>query len=132
MKTILIVDDAVETSDVLSLILKMDGYRVHCAMDGAEGLRMIHDVKPDLVMLDFMMPYMNGASMGQMLRSDASLAGTKILMHSCLPESALTGHFGEYDAFLRKPYDVDVALRLIQNLIEGRPDERSSSAECRP
>ncbi len=117
MKTILIVDDAQETSEVLSLILKIDGYRVFCAADGVEGLAKARELQPDLVLIDHMMPVMNGATMGEILRGDPSCASMKIVMHSCLPESAVKPPVGSYDAFLRKPYDVDRALDLIQNLI---------------
>lgn len=52
MKTILIVDDAKETAEVLGVILKMNGYRVVCAANGEEGLEKVRQAKPDLVMLD--------------------------------------------------------------------------------
>lgn len=122
MKTILVVDDADETSEVLSLILKMDGYQVFRASNGVEGLAKAREVKPDLVLVDHRMPVMDGATMGELLRSHPSLGNLKIVMHSCLPEYFLDSVPGVYDAFLRKPYEVDVVLKLIEGLLEEQPE----------
>lgn len=129
MKTILIVDDANETAEVLSLILKMDGYRVFCASNGVEGLAKAREVKPDLILVDHRMPVMDGATMGELLRSEPSSATTKIVMHSCLPEDVLDPPTGAYDAFLRKPYDVDVVLKLIEGLIKDQNEPLEAEAE---
>lgn len=64
---------------------------------------------------------MNGVVMAEALRSNQSSACVKILMHSCLAESATGAKFTDYNAFLREPNDVDVALKLIEDLIESEP-----------
>lgn len=117
MKTILVVDDELASAEVLSLILEEEGYRTFCAANGQQGLARVRDVKPQLVVLDFMMPVMTGAEMGRVLRESADTRHIKILMNSSLPEDAVRVHFAAYDAFLRKPYNVDVALRLIAALL---------------
>ncbi|MFL6663581.1 MAG: response regulator [Rhizobacter sp.] len=118
MKTILVVDDELASAEVLSLILEEEGYRTFCAANGQLGLARALDVRPQLVILDFMMPVMNGADMGEALRASAPLRDAKILMSSGLPEDAVRQHFAKYDAFLRKPYNVDVALKLIASLLQ--------------
>ena len=117
MKTILVVDDELASAEVLSLILEEEGYRTFCASNGQQGLARAQDVRPQLVILDFMMPVMNGAEMGEALRASADTRNVRILMSSSLPEDAVRQHFGKYDAFLRKPYNVDVALKLIADLL---------------
>ncbi|WP_280151060.1 response regulator [Piscinibacter sp. XHJ-5] len=119
MKTILVVDDELASAEVLSLILEEEGYRTFCAANGEQGLAKVRDVRPHLVMLDFMMPVMNGADMGRALREAPETAGIKIVLNSSLPEDAVRPHFGKYDAFLRKPYNIDVALKLIATLLES-------------
>lgn len=119
MKTILVVDDELANAEVLSLILEEEGYRVFCAADGRHGLERVAEVRPELVILDFMMPIMNGAAMGAALRADPQTRHIRILMNSSLPESTVRAHFGSYDAFLRKPYNIDAALALIARVLDG-------------
>ena len=119
MKTILVVDDELASAEVLSLILEEEGYRTFCAANGQQGLARVRDLRPQLVVLDFMMPVMNGAEMGEALRASSDTRHIKIVMNSSLPEESVRQHFGKYDAFLRKPYNVDVALKLIASLLEG-------------
>lgn len=117
MKTILIVDDELGNAEVLSLILEEEGYRVFCAANGRDGLERVREVKPDLVVLDFMMPVMDGAEMGSALRALPAVSPVKILMNSSLPEASVAERFPLYDAFLRKPYSIDEALRVIDRLL---------------
>ncbi len=119
MKTVLVVDDELANAEVLSLILEEEGYRVYCAVNGRQGLERVREVRPDIVVLDYMMPIMNGAEMGRALRADPAMRHIKILMNSSLPESAVSPHFSGYDRFLRKPYKVDAALRAMAELLEG-------------
>jgi len=117
VKTILIVDDELASAEVLSLILEEEGYRTFCATDGRHGLARVRDLRPDLVVLDFMMPVMNGAEMGEALRASADTRDIRIVMNSGLPEEAVREHFCKYDAYLRKPYNIDAALKLIASLL---------------
>ena len=75
MKTILVVDDEFASAEVLSLILEEEGYRVFCAANGRHGLDRVSEVRPELVILDFMMPIMNGAEMGKALRASEPFKG---------------------------------------------------------
>jgi len=60
---ILVVDDAPELTHLLKMALSREGYQVEVANDGLEGLRKAYDVRPDLMLLDIMMPNMNGLEM---------------------------------------------------------------------
>ena len=117
MKTVLIVDDELANAEVLSLILQEEGYRTFCATSGRQGLARVRDLRPDLVVLDFTMPLMNGAELGEALRASADTRDIRIVMHSELPEDAVREHSCNYDAYLRKPYNVDAALQLIASLL---------------
>jgi CheY-like chemotaxis protein len=117
VKTILVVDDELANAEVLSLILEEEGYRVFCASNGRQGLDRVAEVRPDLVVLDFMMPVMNGADVGRALRASPETRHIRILMNSSMSEEAVRAHFAEYDHFLRKPYNIDVALEVIQRLL---------------
>jgi CheY-like chemotaxis protein len=117
VKTILVVDDESPNAEVLSFILQEEGYRVVCAMNGQQGLERVAEESPDLVLLDYMMPVMDGATMGRALRSTPRGRAIKLVMNSSMTESALRAHFTDYDAFLRKPYDIDGALATIRRLL---------------
>ena len=117
MKTILVVDDELGSAEVLSLILEEEGYRAFCAVNGQLALAQAREVVPDLVIVDYMMPLMNGAEFSRALRADAQFAYTKIILNSGLPEVAIRDHFDSYDAFLRKPFKVETLLELVQRLV---------------
>ena len=70
-----------------------------------------------MIILDYMMPFMNGAELGTALRADQTFAKLKIVMNSSLAESAVRERFSGYDRFLRKPYDIDAALVVIAELL---------------
>ena len=117
MKTILVVDDELGSAEVLSLILEEEGYRALCAVNGRQALIQARDVVPDLVIVDYMMPLMNGAEFSRELRRDPQFSHTRIILNSGLPEVAIRDHFDSYDAFLRKPFKVETLLELVQRLI---------------
>jgi CheY-like chemotaxis protein len=117
VKTILVVDDERASTEVLSLILEEEGYRTFCAASGQQGIARAREERPQLIVLDFMMPVMNGAQVGDALRASPDTRDIKIVMNSGLPEEAVRQQFEKYDAFLRKPYNVDVALRMIAELL---------------
>ncbi len=77
---ILVVDDDRPTVMIISSILKKQGYEVFTAFDGMNGLRKAHEVKPDLVVLDIMMPLMNGYEVCRRLQSNPDTADIAVLM----------------------------------------------------
>lgn len=117
MKTILVVDDELDNAEVLALILEEEGFRALVAVNGAQGLERVQEFRPDLVLVDYMMPVMNGARMAQVLRADPSTRAVKIVMNSVLPEAAVRERFADYDGFLRKPYGIEALLQMIERLL---------------
>ena len=117
MKTILVVDDELGSAEVLSLILEEEGYRAFCAVNGRLALVQARDVVPDLVVVDYMMPLMNGAELSRALRADPKFAHTRIILNSGLPESAISENFDQYDAFLRKPFKIEMLIDLVTRFI---------------
>ena len=83
MKTILVVDDELASAEVLSLILEEEGYRTFCAANGQLALSRALDVRPQLVILDFMMP-------GRLGGSAASVVLTRGRAYGCSAHSQLS------------------------------------------
>lgn len=117
MKTILVVDDELASAEVLSLILEEEGYRTFCAASGPQAIARARELGPQLVILDFMMPVMSGAEVARHLRESAQTRDIRIVMNSSLPEETVREHYADFDAFLRKPYNIDEALSLIAGLL---------------
>lgn len=118
MKTILVVDDELGSAEVLGLILEEEGYRALCAVNGEQGLAKAREVIPDLVIVDFMMPLMDGAEFARALRADPRFEQTRIVLDSGVPESVVREQFDGYDAFLRKPFKIETLLDLLRRLLD--------------
>ena len=80
--SVLIVDDEPLTQDMLRLMLEPAGFRVTSAEHGVEALEKIQESKPDIVLLDVMMPHMDGITVCKKLRSDPQTAALPIIMLS--------------------------------------------------
>jgi CheY-like chemotaxis protein len=79
---ILVIDDDAEVREMVRLTLRIRGYIVHEAADGRIGLAMMDEVKPDLVILDLMLPGMSGTEVMRHLRADPNHAGTPVIILS--------------------------------------------------
>ena len=115
-KTVLLVDDDTTSLETLGEILRSEGYTVVCARNGAEALACLHAFEPDVVMLDYVMPQMDGATTVGMLKNGPGASDVAIIMTSGLPEELVRPRCSAYDAFLQKPIDVERALRTLSAL----------------
>ncbi|GEL70365.1 response regulator [Myxococcus virescens] len=120
MKRLLIVDDELAIVEALQDILSVEGYDVDTAFNGAEGLHRMADAKPDLVLLDLMMPVMDGREMLRRMREDDGLRGIPVVVMSA-------GRISDEERrssarFLAKPFELDVLLDTIAELlVEPQP-----------
>ena len=101
----LIVEDDPEARKVLSLILKLDGYEISTASGGAEAVQAMTAMIPDLVLLDVMMPDMDGYQVCGWVRSNPATAAVPVVMLSgkADPESVARGLEVGADEYLSKP-----------------------------
>lgn len=116
MRTVLIVDDEYGVAEVLQSILEDEGYRVVTAINGKQGLTRLAEVTPDLVMVDFMMPIMDGAKMLASMRQDETFRNTPVIMMSSLDEASVRETSADYNAFLRKPFRSTRVVELVAKL----------------
>lgn len=120
MKTILVVDDEFGIIDALSMLLEDEGYRVVTAPNGKLGLERLKEHKPDLVLIDVMMPIMNGPEMLRKMRSEMAFKHTPVILVTAAPESDAVRDAQqekEVSAVLRKPFDFRDLMRLISRVI---------------
>jgi CheY-like chemotaxis protein len=117
MKTIMVVDDEFGLADVLAVTLSEIGFRVHTAANGVQGLEVMAEHLPDLVILDFMMPLLDGPGVLRAMRADPRLANVPVVMISAVPESVVRARCSGFVAFLRKPFEFDAVLAAVQRAL---------------
>jgi len=112
-RTVLVVDDEFGVAEVLDAILTDEGYRVITATNGRQALARIAEQRPDLVLLDYMMPILDGVAVLRALSADPAADGLPVVVMSALPEEAISTETGRYAAFLRKPFQIRTVLAAV-------------------
>ncbi len=123
---ILVIDDDPDIIDVLSVLLEGEGFEVVTARDGAEGLEKIKLENPDLIILDLLMPHVDGFAVCNMLKDPrwARWSDIPILVLTSVREEASrrryeleTGMRMDVDDYVEKPIDPDVILERIKKIL---------------
>jgi len=116
--SVLIVDDTLTGMKALELLLKEDGYRLAFAGNGNDAIRRAREFSPDVILLDVMMPGMDGFEVCQRMRNDPKLLDVPILMLSSLTErdDRLKGISAGADDFISKPFDKVELLARVRTI----------------
>jgi DNA-binding response OmpR family regulator len=116
---ILIVDDEPNILISLEFLMKREGFEVATAVDGEQALQQVADFKPDLVLLDVMMPRKNGYEVCETLRADAALAGLKIIMLTAKGREVEVekGLALGADAYMTKPFATRDLVAQVRRLL---------------
>lgn len=117
---ILVIDDEEDIVTVLKTRLEKAGYEVECAFDGKDGLEKIKARKPDLAILDIMMPEINGSTLCGMLKFDSRYKDIPIILLTARGRD-LDKEIGDTvgaDAYMVKPFDAQVLLDLVEDLLK--------------
>jgi len=120
--SVVMVDDHREISQLLGIVLRHPALDLHTAEDGFEGLRLIRQVQPDLVMLDVMMPGMSGWEVYDAVRADPALGETPIIILTVVPEQAERRYRftdSARDLYVTKPFDTLTLRRDIERMLGG-------------
>ena len=123
---VLVVDDDRTIVDLLAMNLRDEGLTVITAGDGEEALERIYDSSPDLVILDLMMPKLDGLQVCQRLRQDPRMKHVSVIMLTArvLQSDKLAGLAGGADDYVTKPFDLDELLARVKNLLRRSRDLR--------
>ena len=123
MQTVLVVDDEFGVAEVLQSILEDEGYRVATAINGKQALARLGELAPDLIMLDYMMPIMDGTQTLAAIRQNATFANIPVIMMSSLEEASVRETCTGYNTFLRKPFRAMAVVKMVGQLLEKSPRE---------
>lgn len=120
MKKILIVDDEHELLDFMKIRLEANNYEVIGACDGKEGYEKAHKEKPDLILLDLMLPKIDGYWVCNLLKHDTRYGNVPIIIVTAKSgdtDQKLAKECGA-DAYMHKPVDIEMLLAKIASLLE--------------
>ena len=116
-KTVLIVEDEVNIVDIVRFNLQREGYATLEAYDGEAGLALAREKKPDLILLDVMMPKMDGYEFTERLRSCGSMVPILMVTAKQLPEEKCKGFLVGTDDYMVKPVNQEELLLRIKALL---------------
>jgi len=118
-RRILVVDDDPVIQKLLQVNFQMEGYEVRLAGDGVEALEKVAEERPDLILMDVMMPRMNGIETASKLKSDPKTKGIPIIILSAKAQDAdvRTGRATGADDYVTKPFDPLDLLERVAALI---------------
>jgi DNA-binding response OmpR family regulator len=119
--TVLVVDDDPVIQKLLQVNFELEGYKVITASDGVEGLARARADRPDAIILDIMMPRMNGLEVARALKADASTEGIPVLLLSAKAQASdvAVGIEIGADDYITKPFDPAELLERVGELLKG-------------
>jgi DNA-binding response OmpR family regulator len=119
-KRILIVDDEEDIVKLVKTYLEYHRYEVITASDGQEGLEKVKTEKPDLIVLDLMLPKINGYKVCGLLKKDTRYAKIPVVMFTAKAqeEDVKLGQEVGADAYITKPYEPEILLAKIKELLK--------------
>ncbi|WP_133917166.1 response regulator [Streptomyces sp. BK561] len=124
---VLVVDDNKVIRQLIRVNLELEGLEVVTASDGAECLEVVHQVRPDVVTLDVVMPRLDGLRTAARLRSDSRTRDLPLaIISACTPYEVEAGLEVGVDAFLAKPFEPHELVSVVRKLLEGKRPEPES------
>ena len=122
-KKVVCVEDEPEISDLIRLILGRKGFDLTGATGGLEGLEAIRRVKPDLVLLDLMMPDMDGWEVYQQMKADPELKNIPVIVVTAKAQSIdkiLGLHIAKVDDYVTKPFGPQELLQSVERVLSAK------------
>jgi two-component system phosphate regulon response regulator PhoB len=129
MARILVIEDEADIQQILDYNLREKGHKVYLAGKGEEGLRLAREKKPDLVLLDLMLPDIPGTEVCKQLKSDPQMRATQVVMLTAKGEEIdrVVGFELGADDYVVKPFSVRELLLRIQAILRRSQGEQEAS-----
>ncbi len=122
-KKVVCVEDEPEIIDLIKLILGRKGFDLTGATGGLEGLEAIRRIKPDLVLLDLMMPDMDGWEVYQQMKADSELKNIPVIVVTAKAQSIdkiLGLHIAKVDDYVTKPFGPQELLQSVERVLQTK------------
>lgn len=117
MKTVLVVDDEIDILDSVEAVLDIDGYQVFRCSDPLKAIGMLKKLKPNLLILDIMMPLKTGPEVLLEMKADAEIKHIPCILMSAGTNSTYEQSVYKWDIYMKKPFDLDELLDNVKKLI---------------
>ncbi|MER7940218.1 response regulator [Streptomyces sp. NPDC094458] len=116
---VLVVDDNKVIRQLIRVNLELEGFEVVTAADGVECLDLVHEVRPDVITLDVVMPRLDGVQTAARLRADPRTGHLPVaVISACTPYEVDSGSAAGVDAFLAKPFEPSELVRMVRRLVD--------------
>jgi CheY-like chemotaxis protein len=112
---VLVVEDEVDSRDMMAALLESEGYETVTAENGRDALAKLRDIRVDLIVTDVMMPFMSGEELVAELKADAWLRSIPVIVMSAGDGSHVASRF--QCQFCAKPVEIGAFLRLMRRLV---------------
>ena len=132
-KRVVCIEDEPEMIDLVKLILTRKGFQVVGAMGGREGLEMIAREKPDIVLLDLMMPDMDGWEVYQKMKANEATKNTPVIVVTAKAQSidkVLGLHIAKVDDYITKPFGPQELLESVEKVLARAEQAQRDQAEA--
>ena len=123
IKFILCIEDEPEMIDLIRLILERRGFNVQGAAGGLEGIRKVRELHPDLVLLDLMMPDMDGWEVYQQMKADETTRDIPVIVVTAKAQSidkVLGLHIAKVDDYIAKPFSPQDLLNSVEKVFSNK------------
>ncbi len=119
-KKILIVDDEQDIVETLKFMLEAQGYECFCAYDGEAGLSLAKEIIPDLMILDVMMPKINGYKISRLLKYDTKYKDIPIIMVTARSQEddKIIGQETGVNEYITKPFELDEVISKVKEYLD--------------
>jgi CheY-like chemotaxis protein len=118
VKRILLVDDEADIVEACTAVLEFEGYSVSSVSDPRQALESARHDRPDLVVLDWVMPWLDGGAVLSQLRADGATSAIPVLVISALSDAAARARAAHADGLLAKPFDADQLTETVAALLD--------------
>ena len=119
MAFVLIVDDEVGIAQLLEEVLKDEGHRTVLATNGKQALERVAAERPDLIITDFMMPVMDGATLVRELAAQPENESIPVIIMSSVPETTIRERCPKFALLIRKPFSIFDVVDRVSEILNG-------------
>ena len=120
MKTIMVIEDNEDLNELVCLVLKDSGFKALSAKTGEESLKVMRETRPDLILLDYVLPDIEGADLFRYISADKELTGIPVIIVSARGDmhTKMSSYLAGARRYITKPFDSDELVAEIKRTFE--------------